>query len=242
MLKCMRRQAYQPQPIRRVYIPKPGKKEKRPWGVPSVTGRALQRGVVQVLSRIYEQDFESSSFGGRPGLSAHHALATLNEVIAGRKVSRVLDADLKNFFQYRCSRARRSRHRAHGSQPHRLHGSRCRRNRHCIPFVGISVVATVTAGFRWMPETFLDIAAVDEPGRGDSSSPRLHVRYSLRSSVGAGLGTAWPCLARTDYARLRTTSYPRCGKLLVPWLADARTGPDPEDFARSTKTPRKEPP
>jgi group II intron reverse transcriptase/maturase len=51
-----------------------------------------------VLSAIYEQDFLSCSFGGRPGLSAHHALATLNEVIAGAKVGWVLEADLKNFF------------------------------------------------------------------------------------------------------------------------------------------------
>jgi RNA-directed DNA polymerase len=98
MLQSMHRKGYRPPPIRRVYIPKPGKKEKRPLGVPCVTDRALQRSVAQVLSGIYEQDFESSSFGGRPGLGAHHALATLNEVIAGRKVSWVLEADLKNFF------------------------------------------------------------------------------------------------------------------------------------------------
>lgn len=48
--------------------------------------------------RIYEQDFLPCSFGGRTGLSAHHALSTLNEIIAGRKVSWVLEADLKNFF------------------------------------------------------------------------------------------------------------------------------------------------
>jgi group II intron reverse transcriptase/maturase len=51
-----------------------------------------------VLTAIYEQDFLPCSFGGRPGLGAHHAVATLNEVIAGRKVSWVLEADLKNFF------------------------------------------------------------------------------------------------------------------------------------------------
>ena len=93
MLQSMHRQGYRPPPIRRVYIPKPGKKEKRPLGVPCVTDRAVQRSVAQVLSAIYEQDFESSSFGGRPGLGAHHALATLNEVVAGRKVSWVLEAD-----------------------------------------------------------------------------------------------------------------------------------------------------
>jgi retron-type reverse transcriptase len=51
-----------------------------------------------VLSAIYEQDFLPCSFGGRPKLSAHHALATLNEVIAGGMISWVLAADLKNFF------------------------------------------------------------------------------------------------------------------------------------------------
>jgi group II intron reverse transcriptase/maturase len=51
-----------------------------------------------VLSAIYEQDFLPCSFGGRPELSAHKALATLHEIISGRKVGWVLEADLKNFF------------------------------------------------------------------------------------------------------------------------------------------------
>ncbi|WP_354418207.1 reverse transcriptase domain-containing protein [Mesorhizobium shonense] len=92
------RQGYRAPNIRRVYIPKPGKTEKRPLGVPTVSYRALQRTTAEVLSAIYEQDFLPCSFGGRPGLSAHHALATLNEVIAGGKISWVLEADLKNFF------------------------------------------------------------------------------------------------------------------------------------------------
>ena len=98
MLGAVHRKGYHPPPIRRVYIPKPGKQEKRPLGVPCVSDRALQRSVAEVLSSIYEQDFLPCSFGGRPRLSAHHALATLNEVIAGSKVGWVLEADLKNFF------------------------------------------------------------------------------------------------------------------------------------------------
>jgi group II intron reverse transcriptase/maturase len=98
MLEAVHRQGYQAPPIRRVYIPKPGKQEKRPLGVPCVSDRALQRSTAEVLSAIYEQDFLPCSFGGRPGLGAHQALATLNEVIAGRKVGWVLEADLKNFF------------------------------------------------------------------------------------------------------------------------------------------------
>jgi group II intron reverse transcriptase/maturase len=98
MMQSIHRQGYRAPEIRRVYIPKPGKQEKRPLGVPCVSDRALQRSTAQVLSAIYEQDFLPCSFGGRPGLGAHRALATLNEVIAGRKVGWVLEADLKNFF------------------------------------------------------------------------------------------------------------------------------------------------
>src|SRR4030042_5944976 len=98
MLLSIPRKAYKAPPVRRVWIPKPGKTAKRPLGGPCVAGRALQRGVSVVLSSIYEKDFLPCSFGGRPKLSAHHALSTLNEIIAGKKVSWVLEADLKNFF------------------------------------------------------------------------------------------------------------------------------------------------
>src|SRR3954468_1911605 len=98
MLQSVHRKGYKAPVIRRVYIPKPGKPEKRPLGVPTVSDRALQRSTAEVLSAIYEQDFLPCSFGGRPGRDAHHALATLNEVIAGKKVGWVLEADLKNFF------------------------------------------------------------------------------------------------------------------------------------------------
>ena len=98
MLQSVHRQGYPAPNIRRVYIPKPGKQEKRPLGVPCVADRALQRSAAQVLSAIYEQDFLTCSFGGRPGRGAHQALASLHEVTSGRKVEWVLEADLKNFF------------------------------------------------------------------------------------------------------------------------------------------------
>src|SRR5438128_4670683 len=98
MLQSVHRQGYRAPEIRRVYIPKPGKQETRPLGVPCVADRALQRSAAQVLSAIYEQDFLPCSFGGRPGRGAHQALASLHEVISGRQVEWVLEADLKNFF------------------------------------------------------------------------------------------------------------------------------------------------
>ena len=98
MLQSVHRQGYHAPAVRRVYIPKPGKTEKRPLGVPTIADRALQRSAAEVMSAIYERDFLPCSFGGRPRLSAHHALATLNEIIAGGKISWVLEADVKNFF------------------------------------------------------------------------------------------------------------------------------------------------
>lgn len=98
MLQAIHNQGYKAPPVRRVWIPKPGKTEKRPLGVPCIADRALQRSVSVVMSAIYEQDFLPCSFGGRPKLSAHHALATLNETISGKKVGWVYEADLKNFF------------------------------------------------------------------------------------------------------------------------------------------------
>ena len=98
MLRSIHVKGYKAPAVRRVWISKPGKSEKRPIGVPCVANRALQRSASTVLSCIYEQDFLPCSFGGRPNLGAHNALATLNEIISGKKVSWVLKADLKNFF------------------------------------------------------------------------------------------------------------------------------------------------
>ncbi len=98
MISSLHRESYKPSAVKRVWIPKPGKAEKRPIGVPGVADRALQRSVAEVLGAVYEQDFLDCSFGGRPGIGQRHALATLNEIIAGKKVSWVFEADLKNFF------------------------------------------------------------------------------------------------------------------------------------------------
>jgi group II intron reverse transcriptase/maturase len=98
MIQSIHRKGYKAPAVRRVWIPKPGKNTKRPLGVPAIADRALQRSTATVLSEIYEQDFLACSFGGRPGLGAHNALATLNEVISGKKVSWILEADLKNYF------------------------------------------------------------------------------------------------------------------------------------------------
>jgi len=98
MIDAVNRQGYKPPPVRRVYIPKPGKQEKRPIGVPTIQDRVLQIATSKVLNGIFEQDFLDSSFGGRPNRSAHQALASLYTSIVTKKVSFILEADLKNFF------------------------------------------------------------------------------------------------------------------------------------------------
>lgn len=65
-LTSIHRQGYKAPPVKRAWIPKPGKKEKRPLGVPCINDRALQRSVADVLNAIYEQDFLPCSMGGRP--------------------------------------------------------------------------------------------------------------------------------------------------------------------------------
>lgn len=54
--------------------------------------------MAKVLSAIYEQDFLPSSFRGRTGMSAQHAVATFNEVVSKKETGWVLEADLKDFF------------------------------------------------------------------------------------------------------------------------------------------------
>jgi len=89
---------YEAPSVRRVYIPKPGKAQRRPLGVPTIKDRAVQKVVSEILSQIYEQDFLPSSFGGRPGKSAHMALSKFHQNAVKGKVNWVYEADLKDFF------------------------------------------------------------------------------------------------------------------------------------------------
>src|ERR1017187_6297601 len=82
-----------------------GDEYKRPCSLGEGTGSkepdysaAPQWATASRLVPTHQQDFLPCSFGGRPGIGAHHALATLAEVIAGKPVSYVYEADLKNFF------------------------------------------------------------------------------------------------------------------------------------------------
>jgi RNA-directed DNA polymerase len=93
----LQRGAYRAKPSRRVYIPKADGRQ-RPLGIASLEDKVVQRAVVVVLNAIYEGEFLGFSYGFRPRRSQHDALDALNVGLIRKKVSWVLDADIRGFF------------------------------------------------------------------------------------------------------------------------------------------------
>ena len=91
------RNAYQPQSIKRVWIPKPGSPEKRPLGIPTVRDRVVQTALRMVIEPIFEREFSPASYGFRPGRGCKDALRQVDTLHKSGH-SHVVDIDIKGYF------------------------------------------------------------------------------------------------------------------------------------------------
>ena len=93
----LRERRYRPNRVRRTYIPKPGKPEKRPLGIPVIKDRVVQAAVKIVIEPIFEADFQPCSYGFRPKRDAHQAIEAVAKYV-NYGCAQVIDADLKGYF------------------------------------------------------------------------------------------------------------------------------------------------
>lgn len=99
VVEQMKHDQYNPQPVRRVWIPK-GKGSKRALGIPTVLDKVIQLGCAKILAAIWENKFLAVSYGYRPGRDAHECIKEVNHMLMGKPVHYVLEADIEGFFNH----------------------------------------------------------------------------------------------------------------------------------------------
>jgi RNA-directed DNA polymerase len=98
LMERMKRQAYKPQPVRRVLIPKIGTDKMRPLGILAYEDKLVQSVLSDILNAVFDGDFLDCSFGFRPNRGCHDALKAVTKIIQDRKINYIVDADIKGFF------------------------------------------------------------------------------------------------------------------------------------------------
>ncbi|WP_255717892.1 reverse transcriptase domain-containing protein [Wolbachia endosymbiont of Drosophila innubila] len=98
LVDSMKRKQYQPLPVKRVYIPKAGSKEKRGLGIPSTEDKLVQVMLKKILENIYEANFMDSSYGFRPGRNCHQAINALDKAVMHKPINYIVEVDIKKFF------------------------------------------------------------------------------------------------------------------------------------------------
>lgn len=97
LARSLREGRYQPAAVRREWIAKPGSKEKRPLGIPTVRDRVVQKALQGTIEPIFEREFAEQSYGFRPGRGCKDALRQVDHLLKQGQTW-VLDADLKSYF------------------------------------------------------------------------------------------------------------------------------------------------
>ena len=90
--------SYRPLPVQRAYVPKPGKAEKRPLGIPTIKDRVVQEMLRSILEPIYEAKFHPHSYGFRPFRSTHHAALRCKHLIGRCGYTYAIEGDIRKCF------------------------------------------------------------------------------------------------------------------------------------------------